>query len=116
MVLHSCEGTEDPTNKTVQARQALQQYADAGGRVFASHWHNYWIEHGAAPWPTLAKFKHQRDPASPFTSTIDTSFDKGMALRDWLVNVGASTTPGQLVIQGAKHTVHTINPPSQRWI
>jgi hypothetical protein len=52
MILHSCEGTETPTNKSMAARMALQQYADAGGRVFASHWHNYWFEHGPTPWPT----------------------------------------------------------------
>jgi hypothetical protein len=118
IVLHSCEGVADTndTNKSMNARQALQTFADAGGRVFASHWHNYWIEHGADPWPTVANFNHQTDPKSPFTATIDTSFPKGMALSDWLVNVMASTTPGQLVIQGAKHTVDTVNTQSQRWI
>ena len=35
MILHSCEGTENPTNKSQGARMALQQYANAGGRVFA---------------------------------------------------------------------------------
>jgi hypothetical protein len=118
MILHSCEGVADTsdTNKSMNARQALQTFADAGGRVFASHWHNYWIEHGIAPWPTVANFDHRMDPASPFTGTIDTSFPKGQALSDWLVNVGASTTPGQLVIQGAKHTVDTVNMQAQRWI
>lgn len=115
IILHSCEGTERPTNKSVNARMALQTYADAGGRVFASHWHNYWIEQGAAPWPTVAQFNHQRDPMSPFTATIDTTFPKGMAMAAWLTNVGASTTPGQLVIQGAKRTVQAVNI-AQRWI
>jgi hypothetical protein len=117
IVLHSCEGLENPTNKSTTARQALQTFADAGGRVFASHWHNYWIEHGAAPWPTVATFDHQPDPRGVFTSLIDTSFPKGMAMALWLTNVGASTTPGQLVIQGAKHTVDAANASSsQRWI
>jgi hypothetical protein len=85
--------------------------------VFASHWHNYWIAQGPAPWPTLANFvQNAMDPMSPFTATIDTSFPRGAALSEWLVNVGGSTTPGQLIINGAKRTVDSINMPSQRWI
>jgi hypothetical protein len=61
MILHSCDGQENPNNKSMAARMALQQYADVGGRVFASHWHNYWFEHGPAPWPTIANFDHQAD-------------------------------------------------------
>ena len=117
IVLHSCEGVATPTNKSMAARQAMQAYADAGGRVFASHWHNYWIEYGPAPFPTVARFNHQNDLPSPFTATIDTTFPKGMALADWLVNVGGSTTPGQLVIVGGKHTVDAVTPNvAQRWI
>jgi len=119
IVLHSCEGlpTAMTTNKSMPARMALQAYADAGGRVFASHWHNYWIAQGPAPWPTLANFiQNGQDLASPFAATIDTSFPKGAALAEWLVNVGGSTTPGQLLINGAKRTVNTVNTPSQRWI
>jgi hypothetical protein len=117
VVLHSCEGVEKSTNKSVAARQALQDYANAGGRVFASHWHNYWIEFGPQPFPTVAHFDHQNDPPSPFTATIDTSFPKGQAMSDWLVNVQASTTPGQLVIVGAKHTVDSVTANiAQRWI
>ena len=86
IILHSCEGVSDTsdTNKSTNARQALQGYANAGGRVFASHWHNYWIEHGPAPWPTVATFNHQGNPRSPFTSTVDISFPKGVAMADWL--------------------------------
>jgi hypothetical protein len=115
MILHSCEGTENPTNKSTQARMALQQYADAGGRVFASHWHNYWFEHGPTPWPTIANFQHQADLAIPFTATIDTSFTRGAELAQWLMNVGGSTAYGQLEIRGAQHTINTVGTGRQ-WI
>lgn len=115
MILHSCEGTEDPTNKSQGARQALQAYADAGGRVFASHWHNYWFEFGPAPWPELADFDHQ-DDLNNITATIDEGFPKGRALAEWLVNVGGSTVRGRLPIRGAQHTVNAVRSPAQRWI
>jgi len=115
MILHSCDGQENPNNKSMAARMALQQYADVGGRVFASHWHNYWFEHGPAPWPTIANFDHQADLAIPFTATIDTSFMRGAELAQWLVNVGGSTTLGQLEIRGAQHTINTVNVGRQ-WI
>ena len=115
MILHSCEGTERPTNKSTQARMALQQYADSGGRVFASHWHNYWFEQGPAPWPMIANFSHQDDLAIPFTATIDTTFQRGADLAQWLMNVGGSTAYGQLEIRGAQHTINTVNRGRQ-WI
>lgn len=117
IVLHSCEGVANPANKSAAAKQALLDYMNMGGRVFASHWHNNWIEKGPAPLPSTATFRHLNDPPSPFTATIDTTFAKGQALAEWLMNVGGSTTMGQLVIVGAKQTVQTANTMmSQRWI
>jgi hypothetical protein len=117
IILHSCEGTENPTNKSMAARQALQNYANAGGRVFASHWHNYWIEQGIAPWPSVATFRHRNNAATSVTATVDQSFPKGAALAEWLLNVQASTTLGQLPIMGNKHTVDGVNAAvAQRWI
>ena len=116
LVLHSCEGTEKPTNKGMAALEAMQAYANAGGRIFASHWHNYWLEHGPAPFPTIATFDHQ--PAlNEFVSDIETAFPKGAALADWLVNVGAGAARGKLPINGTRHTVSAVNPDvAQRWI
>jgi hypothetical protein len=51
------------------------------------------------------------------TNMIDMSFPKGVAFGQWLSNVGATPTPGQLVIKGAEHTIDASVPPlSQRWI
>ena len=59
----------------------------------------------------------QGDLPDPFTSDIDTSFPKGDALADWLVNVQASMTKGRLTIEEGKHTVSAVNPMlSRRWI
>jgi hypothetical protein len=53
--------------------------------------------------------------ADPITATIDASFPKGMAFRDWLVNVGASTTPGQLMVVNGEHTVDSVLM-AQQWL
>jgi hypothetical protein len=51
------------------------------------------------------------------TVSIDDSFPKGEAFRDWLVNVGASTTPGELSVVKAEHSVDSVVPGvAQRWI
>jgi hypothetical protein len=79
-----------------------------------SHWHNYWFEHGPAPWPAVATFNHQAD-LNDITASIDMSFPKGEALAHWLVNVNASTTLGQLPLVGAQHTIDRVGT-AQRWI
>jgi hypothetical protein len=117
IVLLSCEGTERPTNKSMQALQAMQDYTTVGGRVFASHWHNYWLESGPAPFPTVAVFNHQPDLPNPFTANIDMTFPKGKALAEWLVTVGSASPLGQLIITEGKHTVSRETPGvSQRWV
>jgi hypothetical protein len=118
MIIHSCEGTANPTNKSPAATKALQDYADIGGRVFASHWHNYWFEFGPPPFMSTGNFNHRDDPPDPFIATIDTSFPKGQALADWLVNVGGSPAPGgTLTINQGKKTLMSVNmPAAQRWI
>ena len=114
IVLFSCEGSEDPTNKSPAAHANVKAYLDAGGRVFASHWHNHWVEFGPTPFPTVANFDHRGDP-NPGDATIDESFPKGQALAEWMVNVGGSTTRGTIRITAPQATVRTVNV-GQRWI
>jgi hypothetical protein len=117
VVLLACEGAQYAETKPEESLAAMHEYASAGGRVFASHWHNYWLEHAPAPWPDTATWDHQNDPPEPFTGLIDETFPKGQALSEWLVNVGASTTPGEMDIQAPQHTVASVNTEySTRWI
>jgi hypothetical protein len=118
MIIHSCEGTEKPTNKSPAATKALMDYADIGGRVFASHWHNYWFEFGPPPFMSTGVFLHRMDPPDPLIAAIDISFPKGLALSEWLFNVGGSPMGmGTLVINQGKKTLQSVNmPAAQRWI
>jgi hypothetical protein len=117
VLLLACEGGQNEDQKPAASRQAMFDYTSQGGRVFASHWHNYWLE--ADPFGPLAvaTFDHQADLDSPFTALIDDTFPKGAALRDWLVNVGASAVAGELEIVEGQHTVDAVNAAvSRRWI
>jgi hypothetical protein len=117
VVLLACEAGQHGETKPLAALQAMFDYTAHGGRVFASHWHNYWLEKGPDPFPQTATFKHQADLADPFTASLDTTFPKGQALSDWLGKVGGSTTPGEIVIHAGQHTVDAVNTAmSRRWI
>ena len=57
IMLMSCEGNDNSGAGAASTamRQAVKKFADAGGRVFGSHWHNAWVFEGPAPWPAVAK-------------------------------------------------------------
>jgi hypothetical protein len=103
----------------------IQKYADEGGRIFGSHYHNYWIRpdkfddsKGLPPYPAVAKFaSSQHGFDQDVTGDINATFPKGEAFRDWLANVGASPTPGKLLIHDGEHTVDSVIPGvAQPWV
>jgi hypothetical protein len=115
MVL-TCEGGQYPAAKMPYLAN-VKQYADMGGRIFDDHLHFYWIYKGIAPWPTTASWIGVGTDLGNITASVDTTFPKGAALADWLVNVGASPTRGMIDIVMAQHSVNADNKPiSQRWI
>ena len=116
-ILYSCEGTPNPTNKSAAALQAFQSYVDAGGRVFASHYHNYWIGHAQPPLANIATFVTNQIALNELNVQVDVSFPKGAVLADWLLNVGASPQRGTLLVRGARNTVTAVDATlAQRWI
>jgi hypothetical protein len=116
VVLLSCEGNEFPEEKPPAARQALFDYLNGGGRAFLSHWHKIWLDQGPAPFPEMMTF-NDRDDDLNISATVDTSFPKGAALAEWLVNVQGSTSPGTVDLVDAQNTAASENPLyAQRWI
>jgi hypothetical protein len=118
IVLLSCEGVRNHVdNKDEQARQAMFEYANLGGRVFASHFQGVWFHQGPAPFPSLAQFTDESESGyEELSAQVVTSFPKGQALADWLLNTEISLD-GVVPIEGGAHTIVTENPAySQRWI
>jgi hypothetical protein len=126
MVLLGCEGGTHLENKGGGADlPQMEIYANAGGRVFGTHYHYVWIESDPAPslWPTTATFDHANDPPqNNWPVTIDQTYPKGMAFAQWMLNVGASTTLGTFDINQGRHDVDSVNgnptsdPVSIRWV
>ena len=117
IVILSCEAGTNAQSKTTAMRQAMYDYASLGGRVFASHLHSVWFAQGPAPVPTTGTWQTQTNPPSPSTATINTTFPKGAALAQWLVNVQASTVLGQMDVTFPRNDVQAVNATLARdWI
>jgi hypothetical protein len=129
IVFFSCEGNQNPATKPQASMDAVKAYADLGGRVFASHWHNIWIEgatqggNGQRPavWTEVATWTNAGNTTNPTINLIDedeTHNKKGKSFAEWMVNVGGSTVRGEipLVIDTGKTTVNQVKPDrGERW-
>jgi hypothetical protein len=133
VTLLSCEGheTQDgPAALGAADQQALLDYSNAGGRVFASHYHYAWFNTG--PWSALNmatwyRGQNSLDDTTSFPGVVYTtqlnggSFPEGVALEQWLGVVDALTN-NQLPIYYTRHNSDVLPPegpvmtPSQPWI
>jgi hypothetical protein len=119
IVMYSCEGNENRPTKDPWVAN-FETYVNNGGRAFLTHYHYAWLTHGSAALQGTANFTAGgTNPTindAPIMGVINTTFPKGAALADWLVNVGATPTRGQLEIFASRASVATANPPTQDWI
>lgn len=119
VVIFSCEGHKCDSIQTPPNIAQLVDFADSGGRVFLDHNHYNWLNHADAPIERAAEFSSSpNDIQSPLATKINTDrFPKGTAFAEWLLNVEASTTLGELDIYAAKTSVQSLSPNrSQSWI
>ncbi|HYP75680.1 MAG TPA: hypothetical protein VER12_06995 [Polyangiaceae bacterium] len=132
VVVLSCEGKETVGGSTgmrvgAAAQQLMMNYANAGGRVFASHYQYAWFNTGpfAAGANNLAEWVTGMggvDDAQSFPAEINTTlstgaaFPEGSALAQWLGLVGALTN-NQLPVRFVRNNVKALlQPPSTEWI
>ncbi|HVZ31706.1 MAG TPA: carboxypeptidase regulatory-like domain-containing protein, partial [Polyangiaceae bacterium] len=119
LVLLSCDGQSDNTSdKNDGALQAMFDYANMGGRIFASHYQNVWFKKGPDPFPQIANFVAKSgDHVGPLSASIVTTFPKGQAMADWAQAAGALDANGQVDIINGERTVAQENTMyAQRWL
>jgi len=138
IVILSCEGGQYVVTKPQEAMNHLKAYADAGGRVFLSHWHNIWMEGNTQAtsvghatikpdvWTSIATFddgvtKSDLNPNNigPITDVIDTVHNpKGSAFVTWMDLVQTNSPMGLVTIQAktGKHTAVSVDPAKgEQW-
>ncbi|HTA92567.1 MAG TPA: carboxypeptidase regulatory-like domain-containing protein [Polyangiaceae bacterium] len=117
MLIFSCEGHKCTELQTDTNIATLEGFENKGGRVFLDHVHYNWINHSNSNIQDAAEFSSGTDPASPLPTQIDMSFPKGQAFAQWLLNVNASTTLGELDIVQAQNSCSSVDPTlAQSWI
>jgi hypothetical protein len=110
-----CEGSA--INKPAPELANLISFADAGGRVYASHFSYSWMYQnppfsGVASWLGAT----QDVTPDPGVATVDTSFTAGQTLATWLQNAGATTTLGQMPISTLRKDTNGVIAPTQSWL
>lgn len=133
MVILSCQGwdfgsTYDPS---VLDYPQLSNYANSGGRIFASHFSYDYLTaggnanpfYGSANWDLRADFNARIAGtwADPQPGVIDTNAadnPKGQAFATWLGLVGAlsNNPPPTMSIQQPRWSVDSVIKPTQPWI
>src|SRR6185369_9467265 len=140
VVILSCEGAETSNGAatgmgngpalSTAVQQYLMNYANAGGRVFASHYQYAWFNRGPfntganklATWTTgMGSVSNDFDAAFP--AEVNTTlkggapFPGGTALAKWLGVVHALDSNNQLPVRYVRNNVAALSePPSTEWI
>ncbi|MBK9029905.1 MAG: carboxypeptidase regulatory-like domain-containing protein [Myxococcales bacterium] len=131
IVILSCEGGQHPETKPQAAMDALKAYADLGGRVFLSHWHNIWIEgstrgggtQAPAVWSGPNGVATWNDSGPNFNTPPDTIDEvnnpKGSSFATWMLNVGGSPARDVIPIEAGtgRNTCEAVdNSKAERWV
>jgi hypothetical protein len=108
-----CEGSN--YLKPAQELANLVNFANAGGRVYSSHFSYSWMYENS-PFNGVAKWLGQTVDLPDGVATINTSFTAGQTLSQWLQEVGATTTPGQMSISTLRQDQSGVVAPTQSWM
>ena len=91
LVMLPCDCGSEYGSQSATRRGNLQTFANAGGRVFTSHWGREWIEHTS--WNFVAQWYGGASCGdygckNPLVGHIDTTFARGAAFQQWMNAVG----------------------------
>jgi hypothetical protein len=104
-------------NVTKAGKQALHDWLDEGGKVFATHFHYTWFQYGPPDFQAVANWKGSSLGTGTCTDcAIDQSFQGGKDFYGWLKTVGALSGTG-INLTGVADSVSSVTPgTTDRWI
>jgi hypothetical protein len=117
IVLLACEGGENAQTKPAASLTAMHDWLGEGGKVFATHYHYYWFNHGPTDFQNVATWLGSSTGSEVGTWTIDTSFNRGQAFDNWLTSpaVGAATGTS-ISLSSVAASVGAVSSNATRWI
>lgn len=131
IVILSCEGAQHATTKKQAHMDNMKAYADFGGRVFMSHWHNVWIsgdytnsDNGQKPavWADaqnpIATWNNGQNFNAAITDVIDEQNNpKGTAFANWMKVVEPGNPRGEIPIFAGtgRATSSAVGTGVERW-
>jgi len=137
LVLFECVGEQ--VAKTTAEQNNVIGFANAGGRVFATHFSYTWLTNngeptnttGPKPFSQTATWNVNQGSSDGVMALVDQALQsdpatqaRRIAFANWLKVVGASTTLGQIALDAVRHdfdavtaTIATASAtPAQRWL
>jgi hypothetical protein len=121
MVMFPCQGASFVQSSS--ALSTMMQFANSGGRVFTTHYSFVWLDPDQpfnSPFPPVANWHPDEDYPypDPGIATVNTDFNDGATLAQWLENAGATYqgSSDQIVVSTLRHDMDTVIPPTQAWL
>jgi hypothetical protein len=117
MLMFPCQGGAN-NQATATGATNLLNYTTAGGRVFATHFSFAWLDPNPpynAQFPPVANWVTDVSNIPDGDATINTSFNDGATLAQWLLNAGASSTYSQVALTTLRQDISSVVPPTQSW-
>jgi hypothetical protein len=114
-----CQGT--PTGDVVAGALGVQElanfvnFANAGGRVYSSHYSYAWMFQNP-PFDSVVNWTVNAGSFPDGPATVNTSFSAGQTLQTWLQNLTPPIAPGQMQLNTLKHDLNGVIPPTQSWL
>ena len=101
IAIFSCEcsevaGAAPSGSKDATSYAAVNDYLNAGGRIFTTDFQYLWYKQSPDPNMRAVAPIPGGAPTGTNPVTLDTSFPKGKALADWLAYVDKSVSPGKV--------------------
>lgn len=114
MVLFPCSSV---ASNNQAAMKNVHDYADAGGRVFATDLSYPWYTQGPADFQGTANWVSWGSiGVNPLPAKIDQTFPKGQALAQWLYNIGATPSLGDINLNETYRVVDSVIAPTTQWL